>query len=251
MPTVEVSRETRERLDELAREWALPADASEQLARVLVAVAGEPSAITAVRDPAAAVDVHVADSLAGLAVRELQTGRRIADLGSGGGFPGLVLAVARADATVILVESVGRKCAFLRMAADAAGLPNVEVVHARAEEWSEGIGAVDVVTARAVAPLAILAEYAAPLLVEGGCLVAWKGRRDVGEGADAAAAASVLGLEVGPSVPVAPRPVADDRHLAVLRKVAATPDGFPRRAGMARKRPLGVRQGGSGTRTEP
>jgi 16S rRNA (guanine527-N7)-methyltransferase len=109
----------------------------------------------------------------------------------------------------------------------------------------------DVVTARAVAPLAVLAEYAAPLLVEGGCLVAWKGRRDAEEAADAAAAAEALGLDVGAPVRVAARPGADERHLAVLRKVTPTPDGFPRRAGIARKRPLGVRGSSGGTRTEP
>ena len=96
----------------------------------------------------------------------------------------------------------------------------------------------DVVTARAVAPTAVLAEYAEPLLVDGGVLVAWKGRRDADEEHDAAAAAEVLGLDVEAAVPVAPRPGADERHLVVLRKVAPTPAGYPRRPGMARKRQL-------------
>ena len=248
---VDVSRETLTRLDDLASEWSLPAGARQQLEQVLVAVAEEPSAITAVRDPATAVDAHVSDSLAGLAVPELRTGRHIADLGSGGGFPGLVLAAARPDASVLLVESVGRKCTFLRRAAGAAGLGNAEVVHARAEAWTAGLGAMDVATARAVAPTAVLAEYAAPLLVEGGVLVAWKGRRDRDEERDAAAAAEVLGLDVEAAVPVAPRPGADERHLVVLRKVAPTPARYPRRPGMARKHPLGVCRPGRGTVTDP
>jgi 16S rRNA (guanine527-N7)-methyltransferase len=88
--------------------------------------------------------------------------------------------------------------------------------------------------------LAVLAEYAAPLLREGGVLVAWKGRRDPQEERDAASAAGQLGLAVEQVRPVAPYRGADHRHLHVLRKVAPTPDRFPRRPGMARKRPLGA-----------
>jgi 16S rRNA (guanine527-N7)-methyltransferase len=239
---VEVSRETRARLEALAQEHELPAGGSERLARLLELVAAEPSAITTVRDPAAAVDLHVADSLDGLRVGVVREGRTIADLGSGGGFPGLVLAVARPDARVALVESVGRKVAFLRAAAGELGLGNVEVVQARAESWPAGLASQDVVTARALAALPVLVEYAAPLLVEGGHLVAWKGRRDPAEEADGAAAASVLGLEVEDVVRMPPRPGADERHLHVFRKVAPTPAGYPRREGMARKRPLGVQR---------
>jgi 16S rRNA (guanine527-N7)-methyltransferase len=96
------------------------------------------------------------------------------------------------------------------------------------------------VTARALAPLAVLAEYAAPLLREGGVLVAWKGRRDAQEERDAAAAAEELGLAVEEIRPVRPYPEAEHRHLHLLRKVAPTPDRFPRRPGIARKRPLGA-----------
>jgi 16S rRNA (guanine527-N7)-methyltransferase len=251
VPGVEVSRETRTRLEALTAEWGLPSAAPAQLARVLEAVAAEPSAITTVRDPAVAVEGHVADSLAGLVVPELRNARRFADLGSGAGFPGLVLAVARPDAVVSLVESAGRKCGYLVEVAVAAGIGNVEVVHARAESWVAGIRAADAVTARAVAPTAVLAEYAAPLLVHGGVLVAWKGRRDADEERDAAAAADLLGLQVEAPVPVAQRPGADERHLVVLRKVAPTPDRYPRRPGMARKRPLGVRRPGRRTATDP
>jgi 16S rRNA (guanine527-N7)-methyltransferase len=117
----------------------------------------------------------------------------------------------------------------------------VEVVHARAEEWRDGLGACDLVTARALAALPVLAEYAAPLLASGGTLVAWKGRRDPREEADGAAAAAQLGLELVEVRPVKPWSAARDRHLHVLRKVAATPDRFPRRPGMAAKRPLRAR----------
>jgi 16S rRNA (guanine527-N7)-methyltransferase len=227
-----------ERLAELARRWELPAAAPAQLRTILAAVEEEPTSITTVRDPAVGVDVHAADSLSGLAVPEVRTADRIADLGAGGGFPGLALAVALPGATVTLVESAGKKCDFLRRAASAAGLDNVRVVNARAEAWRDGLGSQDVVTARALAPLNVLAEYAAPLLRDGGLLVAYKGRRDPSEEAAGMAAAAILGLEVRPPLPVAGRTGADEHHLHLYLKVGPTPDRFPRREGMARKRPL-------------
>lgn len=227
-----------QRIVELATRWDLPGEAPRQLRGILDAVAAEPTSITTVRDPAQGVDVHVADSLAGLAIPELRSARRIADLGAGGGFPGLVLAVALPQTRVTLVESVGKKTDFLRRTAEAVGLANVEVVTARAEAWPEGIGAHDVVTARALAPLNILAEYAAPLLEEGGRLIAWKAKRDPSEERDSIYAADVLGLEPQPTVAAETFPGADERHLYVYLKVRPTPDRFPRREGMARKRPL-------------
>ena len=95
------------------------------------------------------------------------------------------------------------------------------------------------VTARAVGSLALLAEYAAPLLREGGVLVAWKGARDASEETAGAAAAVQLGMEVAEVLQVKPFPSSANRHLHVMRKISPTPAGFPRRAGMARKRPLG------------
>jgi 16S rRNA (guanine527-N7)-methyltransferase len=214
-----------------------------QLRRLLELVEGEPTSITTVRDPRRGVDLHVADALAGLEVAAVRDGATIADLGAGGGFPGLALAVARPEARVTLVESVGKKCEFLRRAAAEAGLANVTVVQARAESWTAGRDAQDVVTARALAPLNVLAEYAAPLLVQGGSLVAWKGRRDPSEEADGVHAADVVGLEPRSVVAVAPFPGADVRHLYVYMKVRPTPARFPRRQGMARKRPLQVSTG--------
>lgn len=227
-----------ERLDALRDQWDLPATATAHLQAILAAVEAEPTAITTVRDPRSAVDVHVADSLTGLTVEEVRHATVLADLGAGGGFPGLALAVALPDTRVVLVESVGKKCAFLRRTADAARLENVEVVEARAEAWAEGRERCDVVTARALAPLPVLVEYAAPLLQLGGSLVAWKARRNATEEADGDAAARTLGLAPARVVPVAPFHDAEYRHLYLYFKVHETPSGYPRRPGMARKRPL-------------
>jgi len=163
----------------------------------------------------------------------------IADIGSGPGLPGLALAIALPDADMTLIESSLRKCRFLERAIEACGVQNAVVVHARVEEWLDGLGRFELVTARAVAPLAVLAEYAAPLLRLGGAAVAWRGRRDADAETALGRAATILGLRLAPPLTVTPYPGAEHRHLHVMRKVAATPPRFPRRAGMARKRPLG------------
>jgi 16S rRNA (guanine527-N7)-methyltransferase len=218
---------------------------SPQLQRLLEALAAEPDPHTTVSDPEAALEVHVADSLSGLEVGELSSARRIADIGAGAGFPGLVLAIALPRAQVDLIESVGRKTAVMDRLIQAAELSNARSVTARAEDFARtpaalggGREAYDAVTARAVGPLALLVEYAAPLLRVDGVLVAWKGARDAPEEAAGASAARKLGMAVNEVVPVQPYEASENRHLHVYRKIAPTPPEFPRRAGMARKRPL-------------
>jgi 16S rRNA (guanine527-N7)-methyltransferase len=208
------------------------------LEAVLVLQATDPGASTTVREPSAARERHVADSLVALELAAVRAARRIADLGSGAGWPGLALAAALPEAHVALVESAARHCRYLERAVAASGLTNVEVVHARAEAWPEGLGAHDLVTARALAALPVVIEYAAPLLAMGGTLVAWKGDVASEEAADGEAAAAELGLEAVEVRPVQPFPGALGRTLHVLRKVAPTPERFPRRPGMAAKRPI-------------
>jgi 16S rRNA (guanine527-N7)-methyltransferase len=210
----------------------------------LVEALADPSAPTSVHDRREVENVHIADSLVGLEVPAVGEAARIVDLGSGAGLPGLVLAIARPEAEVVLVESGGKKCAWLERTVTALGLENVRVVCARAEELDEA--PFDVVTARALAALSVLCEYAAPLLREGGSLVAWKGAVDAREDADGLHAANVLGLEREEVRAVEPYPGSQRRTLHVFRKVAPTPEGYPRRPGMAAKRPLtapGIRSG--------
>ena len=143
------------------------------------------------------------------------------------------------------MEAAGRKTAVMDRLIQAASISNARSVTARAEDLARvpaalggGRDAYDAVTARAVGPLAVLVEYAAPLLRDGGVLVAWKGARDAAEEAAGAAAAREVGMAVEEVLPVKPYPSSENRHLHVFRKVAPTPDRFPRRTGMARKRPL-------------
>jgi 16S rRNA (guanine527-N7)-methyltransferase len=229
-----------DKLRALEQAYELPEGSGERLLKILLALETEEASVTTVRDPVTAADVHVADSLVALQLPELRAAGRIADLGAGGGFPGLALAVALPAADVTLVESVGRKCDFMTRAAAEAELTNARAVHARAEQWAEGIGENDVVVARALAPLAAIAEYAAPLLRDGGTVIAYKARRDREEEDAGALAADELGLSVGAVIAVDPYPGAGERHLHVFTKTGPTPNRFPRRAGMARKRPLGT-----------
>jgi 16S rRNA (guanine527-N7)-methyltransferase len=224
------------RLAAILARFGAPEAAAEPLARILELQAADPAASTTVRDPAEALDRHVADSLVALSLPAVASALRIADLGSGAGWPGLALAAALPSAHVSLVESAIRHCRYLERASE--GLPNVSVVHARAEEWREGLGAHDLITARALAALPVLLEYAAPLLEQGGHVVAWKGTVSEHEAFGGARAAEILGLEPVSVVPVQPFPEARERTLHVFRKISPTPARFPRRAGMATKRPL-------------
>ena len=226
------------RLEELGRRHGVPPAGLNALEAILALQAEDPAAPTSVSDPAEAVDRHVADSLVAVDLPAVRHARRIADLGSGAGWPGLALAAALPDARVALVESAIRHCRYLERAVAAGRLENVEVIHARAEDWDGGLGANDVVTARALAALPVLCEYAAPLLADGGVLVAWKAAVDEDEASDGATAASLLGLEPVEVLAVDPYPAAERRTLHLYRKVAPTPERFPRRAGMALKRPL-------------
>jgi 16S rRNA (guanine527-N7)-methyltransferase len=208
---------------------------------VLELLAAERASVSSVTDPDQAWKVHVADSLSGLEVEDLRNAPRIADIGSGAGFPGLVLAVALPAAQVDLIESVGRKCDFIRRALAVAGIDNARVVEARSEDVALGEGreVYDAVTARAVGRLSTLAELASPLLREGGALVAWKGRRDPGEEAQMEDAAAEVAMRPVDVLHVGPYAGSQHRHLHVMHKTGPTPSNLPRRPGMAKKRPRG------------
>jgi 16S rRNA (guanine527-N7)-methyltransferase len=208
---------------------------------ILGLLAEERASVSSVTEPDRAWQVHIEDSLTGLEVPELAAADRIADIGSGAGFPGLVLAVALPSAEVDLIESVGRKCEFIQRAIDDAGIPNATVVNARSEEVAAGDkrDSYDAVTARAVGRLSTLAELASPLLRELGVLVAWKGKRDPDEEQQLERAADQLAMHPEQILDVGDRAGSKHRHLHVIRKLGPAPAELPRRPGMAKKRPCG------------
>lgn len=192
----------------------------ELLRRWLDAVLATPG-LTAIADPADAWERLVVDALRAVEVVRAIEGP-IVDVGSGGGTPGIPLAAALPDREVTLLEASARKCEFLRSV--VRELPNVHVLRGRAEEQpTDGYG---VALAKALAPPPVAAEWCLPLVRPGGTAILW-----VGESADVEAAARVASR-------LAAEPAEGPPGLLVLRKIGPTPPGFPRRPGMARKRPL-------------
>ena len=191
------------------------------LERWLSEVAGTPG-LTSLDDPADARRVLLDDALRGVPLVDAETGP-VVDVGSGGGTPGIPLAAALPSRAVTLLEAERRKCAFLERW--TAELPNLHVIWGRAEEQPpETFG---VAVAKALAHPATAAEWCLPLVREGGAVVLW-----VGPSADVERVGRVARL-------LAAEVERDDDGLLVLRKVGPTPAGFPRRTGVARKRPLG------------
>lgn len=211
-----------------------------QLETVLGLLAAERASVSSVVDERA-WRVHVDDSLTGLEVSELRGAGAIGDVGAGAGFPGLVLAVALPAARVDLIESVGRKCDFMRRAIDAAGIENARVLNLRSEQLAAGDGreAYDVVTARAVGRLSTLAELASPLLKPNAVLLAWKGKRDPEEEGQLERAGPSLSMTPEQVLDVGDRAGSKHRHLHLIRKSGPTPASLPRNPGVAKKRPKG------------
>ncbi|HEX6459130.1 MAG TPA: 16S rRNA (guanine(527)-N(7))-methyltransferase RsmG [Thermoleophilaceae bacterium] len=227
-------------LSSLVSEYDLPPEAVHQFDRLLLALAAEPDPHTTITDPVAAVDQHIADSLCALKIDGVRRAPSIVDIGAGAGFPGLPLAIALPTARVDLLESARRKVGVIERLAEAAGVANARAISMRAEEWglSEGRDAYQLATARAVARLPVLVEYAAPLLTPGGMLIAWKGTRDAAEEESGRAAAEMVGLRTLDVTGVVPFAGARHLNLHLYLKERATPARFPRRPGVAAKRPL-------------
>lgn len=198
--------------------------------------------VTSITEPQAIENFHYLDSLALLDLSVVRSARRLADLGSGAGLPGLVLALAlSSSATVTAVESQRKKCDFIEQAAKAMSLGNVEVRCARAEDYGRGEGrqAHDVVVSRALATLPVVAEYSFPLLQPNGTMVAMKGAISDEERIQAEKALDILGGSGLEAIRLEPFAGAANRWVYLSRKVRVTPASFPRRAGVAVKRPLG------------
>jgi 16S rRNA (guanine527-N7)-methyltransferase len=148
--------------------------------------------------------IVLAESLAGLELEPVRMARRLADIGSGAGFPGMVLAIALPRARVALIDKAAKKCTFLRRATAELGLDNVEVVEGNVRQWSEGVGTCDVVTSRKVGRPATMLEWSAELLAPGGAVALWPGSSDFEKDAVEAAAdaAHAAGMRLALVYPV-------------------------------------------------
>lgn len=197
--------------------------------------------LTAIRDIEEVRVKHFLDSLTCIQAMRENPGKRLIDIGSGAGFPGLVLKIAYPNLQLTLVDSVGKKTDFCRHVVKTLGLENVEILQDRAEN----IGQLpnyreqyDWAVARAVATLPVLAEYLLPLVRVGGRMLAMKGESGPAESHASEHALQMLGGHLRQLLKVTLPGVAEERYLVIVDKVAATPARYPRRVGIPSKRPL-------------
>lgn len=220
---------------------ALDAGDEERFGRYLALLldANTRTNLTAIRTPDEAWTRHIFDSLTLMGVlSELPEGARVADVGSGGGAPGIPLAIAMPFLRFTLIEATGKKAEFLRETVAALGLANVEVVAERAEtlgqdhkHWRESF---DAVLARAVGKIAVVAELCVPLAKVGGIVALVKGEKAAEEIAEAKRALYALHASVGATVRT------PTGTIVVLEKARKTPRDFPRRPGEPKRAPLGA-----------
>ena len=199
--------------------------------------------LTAVTEEADMIDRHYVDSLMALTIPELiPQGASLIDVGTGAGFPGLPLALARADLRVTLMDAQQKRLNSLQAVLDALNVQNVTLVHARAEDGArmkEHRECYDVAVARAVAPLPVLAEYLLPYVKVGGKAVCWKGPAVQDELGAGKKAAFLLGGKLAEPIPVA-IPGQEWQHLLLpIAKQTKTARQYPRKAGTPGKSPLG------------
>jgi 16S rRNA (guanine527-N7)-methyltransferase len=201
--------------------------------------------LTAVRSQEAVWSRHFVDSLSLLNVLPESTDLGLIDVGTGAGFPGLVLKIVRPQLVLTLVESVAKKARYCQSVVDLLGLGQVTVLTERAEVLGQDARyreQFDWAVARAVAPMPVLAEYLLPLVKVGGTVLAQKGPAVEAELAVADQAIATLGGQLSQRVqqilPAMGEDQARERMLIAIRKVSPTPDKYPRRPGMPAKRPL-------------
>ena len=196
--------------------------------------------LTALTSPEDVAVKHMIDSL--LAFEDtFKGGKTLIDVGTGAGFPGLALKIYCPELKVILLDSLAKRLTFLRTVINELHLQDITCVHARAEDAGHDTrlrGKFDLVTARAVAKLSVLAEYTLPFAKVGGMVVALKGSAYQDELAEARGALKVLGGKVISAEPVRLPGLADGRAIIKIEKLGETPKQFPRKAGLPAKKPL-------------
>jgi 16S rRNA (guanine527-N7)-methyltransferase len=197
--------------------------------------------LTAIVEPSEIVVKHFLDSLTILPRLGRAAAGRVIDIGTGAGFPGLPLRIVAESMQLTLVEATTKKVDFCRAVVSGLSLRRVEVLHARAEDLGhleDHREVYDVALARAVAAMPVLVEYLLPFVRVGGRVLAQKGEGGPAEAQQAEAAIRLLGGRLRQILPVELPGVAEARYLLEIDKIAATPEGYPRRAGVPTKRPL-------------
>ena len=197
--------------------------------------------LTALRDPASIRTKHFLDSFSCSLAWGSRPPRRLIDVGTGAGFPGLPLKILHPAMALTLVESVGKKARFCEHIVRLLGLDGVDVIKARAEDAGRMPAhreRYDWAVARAVAEMRVLAEYLLPFVQVGGTALALKGESAPAESQVAERAMRMLGGQLSQVIPVDLPGLPDERYLVMIGKTAATPPKYPRKAGLPMKHPL-------------
>ena len=198
--------------------------------------------LTAVLDDHETVDRHFIDSLTVLKTGLLPDACSLIDVGTGAGFPGLVLAMARPELKVTLLDAQQKRLAFLKAVCEATGTYGVIIEHARAEDGArrkELREQFDIATARALAPVNVLSEYLLPYVRTGGCALCWKGPALKDELESGRRAAHLLGGRLDMPVVCHVEGREWEHMILPIRKTQATPKQYPRKAGVPKQKPLG------------
>lgn len=201
----------------------------------------EKISLTAIRDEAGIRTKHFLDSLSCVQAWQDKTPQTLVDVGTGAGFPGIVLKILYPRLKLTLVESVGKKANFCRHIVDSLHIDDVNIIQARAETLGQQPRfreSFDWAVARAVAKLPVLSEYLLPLVKVGGVVLAQKGESAPAESHAAQNALRILGGEMRQMIPITLPGVVEERYLVVVDKVGATPPQYPRREGTPAKKPL-------------
>lgn len=199
--------------------------------------------LTAIREAEEMRVKHFLDSISLALALPGKTPERVVDVGTGAGFPGLVLKILYPPIQLTLVESVSKKLEFCQLVVQALDLEGVTFLHERAEKVGQDPRHrenYDLAVARAVANLPVLAEYLLPLVRRGGLMIAMKGENAPAEAHSAEHAIQLLGGHLRRLLPVTLPGVVEQRYLVLIDKQAPTPDTYPRRTGIPNKRPLGA-----------
>ena len=197
--------------------------------------------LTAIRDAESIRTKHFLDSFSCVLAWGTTPPRRLIDVGTGAGFPGIPLKILYPGMKLTLVESVGKKANFCQHIVRLLGLEGVEVLQSRAEQvgcMPEHREQHDWARARAVANMNVLSEYLLPLVKVGGTMLAQKGESGPAETQSAEAAIHLLGGKLRQVIPISLPGVVDDRFLILIEKFAATPPKYPRKPGIPVKKPL-------------
>lgn len=196
--------------------------------------------LTAITEPDEVKEKHFLDSITLILSEKLENGMSLIDIGAGAGFPSLPVKIVRDDLKITMLDSLNKRIGFLNDVIKEMGLKNIEAIHFRAEDAGKDKNfreKYDIATARAVADLAVLSEYALPFVKVGGYFVALKGNSPKEEAEKAKKAIREMGGEIE-EIKEVKLPSGIDHSLVIIRKVIPTPDKYPRKAGTPVKKPI-------------